>query len=316
MNSPLEQADSGSGGAAAARMPVSISPWSLVLRRAADYAELSKLRISALVLLVTAVGFCLGSASGIDVLKLVNVLFGTAMVAIGANTLNQYIERDYDRLMHRTRNRPVPSQRLSASEALMFGVASSLIGLAYLLLRVNPLSALLAGATLLLYVGVYTPLKRVTVWNTIVGAIPGALPPVIGFAGAANRTDGLAWMLFAIVFIWQMPHFFAIAWIYREDYSRGGYKMLSVVDPSGTATGRHTIAYSVVLIGTSLLPYVSGYASISYVAPASMMGIALLIVGVRMAGLRTAASARTMLLASVIYLPAIMLLLLLTHISQ
>ena len=312
MNSQVNHSET---SAASATMEVNGFTWSSMARRIADYAELSKLRISMLVLLVTAVGFCMGSPTSVDVILLVNVLLGTALVAIAANTMNQVVERDYDRLMQRTQDRPIPSGRIGAGEALIFGGMSAIIGVLYLALTVNSLCAMLAATTFILYVALYTPLKRVTSWNTLVGAVPGALPPVIGFAGAANRLDVMAGLLFAIVFVWQMPHFFSIAWIYREDYTRGGYKMLSVADPSGSATGRQTILYSIVLIAVSVVPTLAGLAGVGFAMAAILLGVAQLLVGVRMAVLRSAPSARLMLLASVIYLPAIMLSLLLTRIS-
>jgi protoheme IX farnesyltransferase len=315
MNTQVNRSDNGAGAVASAAIEVDGIAGSILGRKFADYAELSKLRISMLVLLVTAVGFCMGSPAGVDVVQLLSVLLGTALVAIGANTLNQVLERDYDRLMRRTQDRPIPSGRISAGEALLFGSTSAIIGVLFLGLRVNILCATLAATTFILYVAVYTPLKRVTTWNTLVGAVPGALPPVIGFAGAANRLDVMAWLLFGIVFVWQMPHFFSIAWIYREDYGRGGYKMLSVEDPSGIATGRQTIFYAILLIMVSVIPTIAGLTGIGFALAALALGLAQLAIGVRMALVRSVASARLMLLASVIYLPGIMFSLLLSRLS-
>lgn len=299
-----------SGGGSAAAVPVDASLGSLLRRRAADFCELAKLRISILVLLVTAIGYCVAGDSPIDSVRLLHTLLGTGLVAIAANTLNQVWERRYDAMMHRTRNRPIPSGRLSALEGFIFGVWCCVAGTVYLWLLASPLAAALAAVTFLLYVFVYTPLKRRTVHNTLIGAVPGALPPVIGYAAATGRIDALAVMLFGIVFVWQLPHFFAIAWMYREDYSRGGFRMLSVVDPTGRATRRQTLAYTVLLIAVSLAPALAGFAGPAFSIGAAALGAALLAVAKQMADQLSAVTARRMLLATVVYLPAVMLLLL------
>jgi heme o synthase len=275
--------------------------------RFTDYCILGKVRISVLVLIVTAIGFCLGSVGPISYALLLHTLVGTCLVAIAANTLNQFIERDLDRLMIRTADRPIPAGRLTPLEALTFGIICAIVGTMYLVAFVNLWAASLAGATIVLYLFAYTPLKRLTVWNTWVGAVPGALPPLIGYAAAHRGLTSLAWMLFAVLFVWQLPHFFAIAWMYREDYARGGYRMLATVDPSGRSTRRQTLMLSLALVVVSLIPVTYGYVS-------SVAGIGLALAGLfmfgaawRMARSLTHASARRVLLASVIYLPIVMM---------
>jgi protoheme IX farnesyltransferase len=301
------------GGGPAATMPVELSAAAALRQRVADFCELAKIRISVLVLLVTAVGFCLASPGEIDTARLLHAVLGTGLVAVAANTLNQVWERRFDALMQRTANRPIPAGRVGPREATVFGVACAACGLPYLWHFATPLAAAVAAVTLALYVLVYTPLKRRTVHNTLVGAVPGALPPVIGYAAAAGQMDLTALLLFAIVFVWQMPHFYAIAWMYRDDYARGGYRMLSVVDSTGAATGRQTMAYTVVLVAVSLLPAALGFAGPWYGATALALGIGLMEFARRLAELRSRVAARRMLLASVVYLPAIMLLLMMNR---
>jgi len=313
-NKPFEHGDTGAAACAAAVQipaPVSIPLPAFLRMRLADYCILGKARISLLVLVVTAIGFCLGCNGPVDLALLIHTLVGTGLVAIAANTLNQYMERSFDRLMVRTADRPIPAGRLAPNEALAFGVVCAALGLGYLSLTVAWLATALAAATLVLYLFAYTPLKRRTVLNTWVGAVPGALPPMIGFAAAHGGLNALAWTLFAILFVWQLPHFFAIAWMYREDYARGGYRMLSVVDPSGTATRRQSVALCVVMLAVSLAPSLLGYAGAYALVGAVILGVAWLAVAVRMARRLTDANARLVLLASVVYLPALMMLLLL-----
>lgn len=305
---PMEKSDGGIASAAIApAAAISTSAW----ERCRDYFELTKPRIGVLVLLVTAVGFCLGSAGAVDLLRLCHALIGTALVAAGANTLNQYIERRQDRLMRRTAGRPIPSGRIRPSDARSFGIAISIAGAAYLLILTNGAAALLAIATSVLYLFVYTPLKRRTIYNTMVGAVPGALPPLIGFAAASGRIDLIGWALFGVLFVWQLPHFFAIAWVYRDDYSRGGYRMLSSVDADGRRTGRWVVGYSALLVAVSLTPAWVGFGGSAYAIGAFALGGALLGIGLRMRRLRTIGSARLMVAATVAYLPLLMLMLLL-----
>lgn len=281
--------------------------------RLADYFELAKVRLSLLVLVVTAAGFCLGVEGPFEFISLVNTILGTALVAFAANALNQYLERDYDRLMQRTADRPIPAGRMSSAEALAFGIASAVAGLVYLAMLVNLPAATLAAVSFLLYIAVYTPLKRRTSLNTLVGAVPGAIPPLIGYAAAHGELDVGAWVLFAILFSWQLPHFFAIAWMYREDYARGGYRMLSVVDPS--AVGRQTIFFSVVLLAASLCPTIVRLSGSTYLFGAALLGAGFLFVAVRFAICRSQINARLMLWTSIVYLPILMMLMLLDRIG-
>lgn len=307
---PFEKGDA--GGAVGTAPPLMAPSLPVLLRmRFADYCILSKLRISVLVLIVTAIGFCLGTRGDVGLLALANAIIGTALVAIAANTLNQYMEREFDRLMIRTADRPIPAGRLTPAEAMAFGVVCGVVGLAYLWIATNPLATGLAAITLFLYLFAYTPLKRYTAWNTWVGAIPGALPPMIGFAAAHNGLATPAWLLFAILFVWQLPHFFAIAWMYREDYARGGYRMLSTVDPTGRATRVQTVALTILMIAVSLAPTIMGFAGAYAGTGALLLGAGLLVIAVRMARYLSHSTARAMLLATVIYLPLLMTLLVL-----
>lgn len=285
-------------------------------RRLADYGELAKVRLSLLVIFVTAAGFCLGARGPVDILGLIHVLIGTSLVAFAANALNQVIERDHDRLMRRTADRPLPAGRISPAQATAFGFVLAAVGIAQLSTLTNLLAASLAAATFLLYLLIYTPLKRRTPLNTLIGAVPGAIPPMIGYAAAAGTLNVTAWILFAVLFLWQLPHFFAIAWLYREDYARGGYKMLSVVDPSGRAISRQTIAFTILLLVCSLLPAWLGIVQQAYPFGASLLGGALLFVAIRFVQDRNRSSARVLLLASIAYLPLLTMLLVLTHIAR
>lgn len=319
MKNPVEKSD---GGLPSSPVPAeALASAGLVAdaswrRRLADYAELAKVRLSLLVIFVTAAGFCLGAQGPVDILSLFHVLVGTSLVAFAANALNQVIERDHDRLMSRTADRPLPSGRISPAEATAFGFVLAVVGVALLSTLTNLLAASLAAATFLLYLLAYTPLKRRTPLNTLVGAVPGAIPPLIGFAAAAGTLTATAWILFAILFLWQLPHFFAIAWLYREDYALGGYKMLSVVDPSGKAIARQTVAFTVLLLICSLLPAWLGNVHQAYPLGASLMGGAFLFVAIRFAQDRNRSSARVLLLASIAYLPLLTMLLVITHIAH
>lgn len=310
MKSPLEQRDVAGCSAGASDGAISPPLAADSMRvRFSDFIELAKLRISSLVLVVTAIGFCLASPGPIDLLLLFHTLVGTALTAAAANTINQLIEREYDRLMPRTMDRPIAAGRVSPLEAFIFGGVCLAVGLLILILLVNPLATALAAATFGLYIFVYTPLKRKTVHNTVIGAVPGALPPMIGYAGASDELGPWAWALFGILFVWQLPHFFAIAWMYREDYRLGGYKMLSVVDPTGTCTRRQTVFYTIVLIVVSLLPCAFGLVGAMGLAGAAATGAALLWFALGMSRRLSFESARLMLLASVIYLPVLLVLL-------
>ena len=272
-------------------------------RRSSDFLALTKPRLNLLVLLTTLGGLYLGAPDGVAPLLLFHTLIGTALVAGGASALNQVWERDTDGLMRRTRTRPVPDGRLQAAEGLRFGLLLSAIGLVQLALGVNLAAALVAAATLGSYVLLYTPLKRRTWLSTLIGAFPGALPPVIGWAAATGRIDVAALTLFGIVFFWQIPHFLAIAWLYREDYARAGLPLLPVIEPDGRSTGRQALIYAVLLVPVSVSPAATGLAGTAYVAVAVVLGAALVALSVTFARERSTTAARRLFLASIAYLP-------------
>src|SRR5262252_8015240 len=226
--------------------------------RLAAYLELTKPRITTLIVLTSAAGFALASRAAINYLLLAHTLIGIGLLSSGIGTLNQYLERDLDGLMRRTADRPLPSGRLFPFEALWFGISLTLMAEAYLTVFVNPLTALLGLTVITGYLFAYTPLKTRTSLSTAVGAFPGAMPPLMGWTAARGEIDVAAWVLFAILFLWQFPHFLAIAWMYREDYGRAGIRMLPVVEPDGRVTGQQIIAYSLMLVPVSLLPTLLG----------------------------------------------------------
>ena len=271
-----------------------------------DYVQIAKPRLSLLVLLTTLVGFFFGSDAGLNLWLLADVLFGTALVAMGSGALNQALEFRTDKLMARTAERPVPSGRLSYGEVLYFGVAASLIGLLYLTLRANVECAAVAALTLALYVFAYTPMKRVSSLNTLVGALPGALPPLIGFVAANGSLDWRAYALFAIIFVWQLPHFLAIAWLYRKDYARAGLRMLPGEDPNGVSTGMQMLVHALTLLPLSMLPLYFRMAGMVYLSGALLLGLMFLSSTLIFAVRRNDAAARKVFLASVIYLPLLL----------
>jgi protoheme IX farnesyltransferase len=271
-----------------------------------DYLELTKPRITVLILICTAVGYSFGCRTSLRPFMLLFVLLGTALMASGTSALNQWYEADSDARMHRTRERPIPSGRMKRDHGLLFGVLVSIAGFAELWFETNALTAMLGLFTLLSYLFLYTPLKRHSPLCTTVGAVPGAMPPLIGYAAARGHLDSAALALFAILFVWQFPHFYAIAWMYRDDYARGGIRMLPVVRPNGGATAKRIVACSVLLIPVSLVPRFLGMTGSIYFTLAIAAGMALLYFGVRLAGEHTRARARQVLLASVLYLPAIL----------
>jgi heme o synthase len=275
------------------------------------FVSLTKPRIALMVLVTVAVGFVLGAHGAVSPVKLLLTLVGTAMVAGGASAWNMILERDRDARMKRTANRALPSGKLALSEAVVFGTVLGLVGFAILLLGVNGLSAGVAATTFVLYVGVYTPLKSITTLNTAVGAIPGALPPMIGWAAATGRLGVEPWALFLIVFLWQFPHFLAIAWIYRDDYARGGLKMLPNVDPDGAMTGRQAMWHALELLPAGLLPSFIGLGGRWYFAGALALGIFYLYHSIRFWLDVNDRTARRLLRASFLYLPFVLLLLLL-----
>jgi heme o synthase len=278
-----------------------------VLARAADYVALTKPRLNSLVIATAAAGYHLAGGSP-DVSRLVTAVAGTALVAGGAAALNQVYERETDALMVRTRTRPVPDGRVGAAEATIFGAILAAAGLALLVLGSNLLAAAVAWVTLVSYLGVYTPLKLRTPLATIVGAVPGALPPVIGWAAATGHLPVEAWTLFAIVFLWQMPHFLAIAWMLRDDYRLAGFPLLPIVEPDGRSTGRQALIYAVVLSPVSLLPTVLGLAGRWYFGGAMVLGLGFIVLAARFAADRTTPRARALFLGSITYLPLIWVL--------
>jgi len=279
----------------------------------ADFAELTKPRITAMVVLTTLVGYVMASAPGVSLLQAVPVLVGVALVAAGANTLNMVLERHTDGLMRRTARRPLPAGRLRVIEALVFGLALTSAGLTSLLWTSGRWPAALALLTWASYLFVYTPLKTRTSLCTVAGAFPGALPPVIGWAAARGAPEPAAFVLFAILFLWQIPHFLAIAWIYREDYARAGLPMLPVVDPQGLTTGRQAVANSLALLLVSLAPAAGGMAGRVYLVGALVLGLALTAVAVASAVRRTNGAARALFGASILYLAALCILLLVSR---
>lgn len=279
--------------------------------RFADYLELTKPRIAVLVLFTVAIGALLGNRSAIDLTVFLHTLIGTALVAAGASALNQFFERHTDALMRRTENRPLPAGRILPLEALLFGAGLGLGGLVYMIALVRqPLPVLIAGVTYVSYVFIYTPLKRITTLNTLVGAVPGALPPLIGWTAVGGELGAEAAMLFLILFLWQVPHFLAIAWMYRDDYARAGLWMLPVVDANGVMTGRQMAAYAFALIPVTLCWGLLSSAGLGFMLVALALGAAFLWSAVGFVRQRTTSSARRVLHLSLLYLPAVLTLLL------
>jgi len=276
-----------------------------------DYIELTKPRVTWLILMSTAIGFWFGVRPGVNWWNLVHAILGTALLASGTFTLNQWYEREADSRMRRTQNRPLPTGRILPRQALIFGILLSVVGFVDLYWGANPLTAWLGLFTEVSYLGLYTPLKQKTWHSTTVGAIPGAMPPLIGFAAAAQMLTWEAWALYAILFLWQFPHFYAIAWMYREDYARAGIRMLPVVEPDGTRTARQIVGASILLIPVSLVPSFLNMAGIVYLVGAILLGLMFLYSGIRVFRDRTVLRARSVLLTSVIYLPLLYGLLLL-----
>lgn len=270
------------------------------------FCELVKARLTFLVLLTTLVGFYIGSIGAVSVSTLLYALAGTGLLACGAAALNQLLERQHDARMRRTENRPLPSGRLQPEVALIFGGVASVLGLILLVWKVNLLTSFLGAITLISYLFVYTPLKRVTWLNTAIGAIPGALPPLMGWTAARGELGGAGWSLFAILFFWQIPHFLAIAWLYREDYAKAGFVMLPTVDPDGFRTGRQAVSHTVGLLLASLLPGVFGLAGAIYFAGALLLGILFLVFALLFAHTLTAERARQLFFVSITYLPLLL----------
>jgi heme o synthase len=276
------------------------------MSRGTAYIALTKPDVSFLVLITTAAGYYMGARGPVDWLHLVHTVFATMLIAAGTAALNHYIERESDRHMRRTASRPLPSGVLQPREALWFGVGLCVAGAIYLYIAAGPLAAGLGVATCLSYLLAYTPLKKRTVWATFVGAFPGAIPPMIGWAAATGSLDRGAWLLFAILFLWQFPHFHAIAWMYREDYARAGILMLPVVDKQGTRTFRQIIITAAALVGVSLLPAVVGLAGVRYFFGALAVSVALLQVCLWAATAKTNIRAKWLMHATVIHIPVLL----------
>jgi protoheme IX farnesyltransferase len=274
-----------------------------------DYIALTKPRITWLILMSTGVGYFFGLkrpwTGAADWFLLLHTLIGTGLIASGTAALNQWYEREADCLMRRTSARPLPSGRMTAPSAMWFGIALAVVGFVEMARWVNLLSAVLGALTLASYLFLYTPLKQRSHLSTVVGALPGAMPPLIGYAAAYGGLTPEAWVLFTILFVWQFPHFLAIAWMYREDYARAGIRMLPVVEPDGSSTGRQIILYASTLIPVSLFPVLLGMTGKVYLVGALLLGGCFLYTAVRVAFDRTNVRARHVLLASVIYLPMI-----------
>jgi protoheme IX farnesyltransferase len=272
--------------------------------RASDYFELTKPRITFMVLVATVVGFYMGSGENLQALLLLHTIVGTGLVAAGASAFNQYLEWRLDARMLRTRSRPIPAGRLDPLEALVFSIVISAAGIAYLAALVNVLTAALGAITLGAYILLYTPLKTRTTWCTLIGAFPGAVPPLMGWAAVRGDIDTVGLSLFAIQFLWQMPHFFAISWMFTEDYSRAGF----VVHSSGVKTGRQIILYCCALIPVSLLPTLFGVTGRGYLVGALLLGFIYLGYGFAVALFRSNTHAQRLLKVSVFYLPALFVL--------
>jgi heme o synthase len=276
--------------------------------RVGSFVELTKPRIAVLLVLTSAAGFYLGTKSNFDTLLFVNTVIAITFLAFGVATLNQFWERDLDGLMDRTAKRPLPTGRVASVEALVFGLIQCVAAEVYLFLFVNPLTALLGLVVIVGYVLVYTPLKTRTSASVAIGALPGALPPLMGWTAAANEITLGAWALFVTQFLWQFPHFLAIAWLYREEYARAGVKMLPALEPEGRITSRQIVLFTIMLVPASLAPFFLGLSGMVFLVGASVLGVAFLVYGIHTARLRTNKSARRLLLVSVIYLPLLFLL--------
>ena len=275
------------------------------------YAELTKPRITMLILLVAVAGFWMASSGAPDAGLMARMTAGVALLAGGIFALNQYMERGLDALMRRTESRPLPEGRLLPAEALRFGLASTALAIVWLALAVNWLTGALAVVTAAGYLFLYTPLKTRTPHSTLAGAFPGAMPPLLGWAAVRGELSVEAWTLFAILFLWQFPHFHSIAWLYRDDYARAGVRMWPVVEPGGRMMGRQIVAFTILLMPVSLLPWALGSSGQAYLWGAGILGLAFLYCAFRMAFLRSTWQAQRLLLASVLYLPGLLMLMVL-----
>src|SRR5437667_3939055 len=271
-----------------------------------DLVELVKARLTLLVLVTTAVGCYLGAEGPVNFGALLHTVFGTAAAAAGAAALNQWWEYNLDALMQRTRSRPVPAGRMRPRDAVILGSALSIFGVAYLAFVSNALSAALAAITIIIYIFAYTPLKRVSTFNTALGAVPGALPPMIGWAAARGTLHGGAWMLVAILFLWQLPHCFAIAWMYRDDYARAGFQMISSDDRTGERSASQSVFFCMLLFIVAGLPAFLGIATVFYLLAELILGAVFVAVAMRFLKTRARADARRLFITSIIYLPLLL----------
>ena len=271
--------------------------------RIGDFLALTKPRLNSLVVVTAGVGYYLGAAGNPDLAVALHLLLGSALVAGGAAAFNQVAERDIDEVMQRTRQRPMATRRINPTEGRLFASALSVAGLVELALRVNALAAAVALATLISYAAIYTPLKRRTPWATLVGAVPGALPPVIGWAAAREALTVEAWILFGIVFLWQLPHFHALSWLYRDDFGRAGLPLVATRDPDGRRTAVQSLLSTAALVPLSLAPAVVGMAGLQHVAAAGLLGVCFLALAVRFLARRSETRARALFLGSLAYLP-------------
>ena len=281
--------------------------------RTGDFVTLTKPRLNFLVLLTTAAAYSLGARADATLIDLVHTLLGTFLVAGGAAALNQVWERRTDRLMRRTQNRPMADMRMTVAQGTAFGVALTITGAAELAYFINPLSAIVALLTTASYIFLYTPLKLRTSLSTIAGAVPGALPAVIGWAAATNTLSIEGWVLFGIVFMWQMPHFLAIAWLYRDEYARAGMPLLPVIEPDGRSTGRQAVLYTAALIPLSMMPTGVGLATAWYLVGAIALGAILMVLSLEFSVKRNIDTARRLFFGSILYLPILWALLVFDH---
>ena len=283
--------------------------------RSRDFVALAKPRLNLLVVASTLVGYAMAPGEPLGFFAVCGLLLGTGLVAGGASAFNQVFERDLDALMRRTRTRPLPDQRLQPQEGLLFGSAVTIAGLLLIVAASNLLAAAVALATLLSYAAIYTPLKRRTSFATVIGAIPGALPPIIGWAAVEGALPIQPWILFGIMFLWQLPHFLAIAWMYREDYARAGFPMLPVIEPDGRSTGRQSVLYAAALVPLSLAPSLMKMSGAIYFAGALVLGLGFLWLTVRFARTRSVGDARRVFFGSIIYLPVLWILMIANRLS-
>ena len=281
----------------------------------AVYADLIKARLTFLVVLTTLVGFYLGSPSPVNYWLMLHAVLGTAMVASGAAALNQLLEREHDAKMRRTKDRPLPSGRLQPTSVMVFGGVCACAGLLYLALAVNLTTSVIGAISLLSYLFIYTPLKRVTWLNTAVGAIPGALPPLMGWTAARGELSREGWALFAILAFWQLPHFLAIAWMYREEYAKAGFKMLPVIDPQGHRTGRQAVSHTLGLLPVSLCPFLFHTTGTIYLVGALILGLTFLWFAIQFARYMTIPRARRLFFISILYLPLLLVMMVLDKVK-